>query len=333
MQVDASVAQTQHPNAGRKLMQAITVRSLGDPDVLRLENSAQLHPAANGAVVQLRRAGVNFADTERRRGLYEHVALPWTPGTEGAGAVVELGVGADPAQFVAVPANRLMLVPDGLSDDLAAAFPMQGLTAYHALFTSGGSAAGETVLIHGAAGGVGLFAVQLARLAGARVLGVVSSAAKAGAVRDAGGEELLSGDGLESAIENATNGRGVDVVLDSVGRDMLKLNIAALAPFGRLILFGEPSGPAPAIVPGDLYERSLRVGAYWIWTPHLQSVRAAAVARLIQWLVEGSIRVHIDRVVPLAQAAEAPRDRSTANRGQGVIGNRLNHAVCLCQKR
>ena len=308
-------------------MRAIVVRSLGDPDVLRIEERDRPKPRADGVVVRLSRAGVNFADTERRRGLYERVTLPWTPGTEGAGVVVETGTDVDPtligqrvavlshpsectgtyADYVAAPASRLIRLRDGISDDIGAAFPMQGLTAYHAMFTAGGLRSGETVLVHAAAGGVGLFCVQLARLVGARVLGVVSTLSKADAVREAGGEPLIRNEGLGDAILNATDGRGVDLVLDTVGAETASVSLAALAFFGRLIYLGESSGPAPAVSPGDLYPRSLRVGAYWVWSSHPPGSREKALDDLTRWLDDGSLRIKLDRVVPLGDAAEAHR--------------------------
>ena len=308
-------------------MEAIVVRKLGGPDVLALEDVPVPLPAPGQAIVRLVAAGVNFTDTQWRRGAYAPVRLPWTPGIEGSGVVEQVGPGVDPgligrrvavfgpssettgtyAEFVAAPASRLIPLPETLGFELAAAFPIQGLTAYHIVHTVGCVRAGQTVLVHAAAGGVGLLSIQMARRAGARVLGVVSSPIKADSVRAAGAEPLLADDDLASAVRDRTGGRGVDLVLDSVGLSTQELSLAVLAPLGQLLYFGAASGNPPAIDPDRLYPLSLRVGAFWLWSPLPTDVTDRASADLVRWVAEGLVRPHISQAYPLSRAADAHR--------------------------
>jgi NADPH2:quinone reductase len=323
-------------------MKAIVVRRLGDPEELALEDSPDPGAGPGRVVVRLAAAGVNFADTERRRGIYEAVALPWTPGAEGAGVVESVGLGVDPAlvgrrvavlaptgvntgtyaERAAVPQDRLLPLPDGISFEQGAALPLQGLTAHGIVFRAARVRPGETVLVHAAAGGVGLLAVQLARRAGAeRVLGVVSSAAKAAVVEEAGAEVFVYSPDLHARLLAATGGRGVDVVLDSVGLATQELSIQSLAPFGRLVFFGAASGDPRPIDPDHLYDKSLQIGAFSLWTPQPPGAFAAAFASLTDWLAAGALKLTISRVFPLAEASEAHRLlESRATVGKLVLG-------------
>lgn len=282
------------------------VHALGGPEVLTLGERTRPEPAAGQVRVRVHAAGVNFADTEKRRGLYMQVELPWTPGHEGAGIVEALGADVDArwlgrrvaflgqatcAEHALAEAELLVELPAGVSDEQAAALPVQGLTAYHLLFTVGRVRAGERVLVHAAAGGVGLLAVQLARRAGARVWGSVSSAAKATLVRAVGADGAFEYGALEAGLRAATQGLGMDLVLDSVGRDTQAMSLALLAPFGRLIHFGTASGAPQPVDPDALYERSLSVGAYWLRTAHPASLQRQALADLVAWMADGSLRL------------------------------------------
>jgi len=304
-------------------MKAIVVRELGGPEVLRLEEVARPHPGPGEVVLRVHASGVNFSDTERRRGVYLAVDLPWIPGGEAAGVVVGVGEGVDEdllgrrvaalgsatyAELMIAQAEALIPLPDEVSFEQGAAFPIQGLTAYHTVLTLGRVRPGATVLVHAAAGGVGLLAIQIARRAGARVLGTVSSAAKAALVIEAGADEALAyGPDLAGMVRERTGGHGVDLVLDSVGLATQAASLAMLAPFGHLVHFGSASGSPAPVDPEDLYERSLTVSAYWLRTAHPRELMRRAVGDLLGWIVDGSLRLPISRVLPLAEAAEAHR--------------------------
>jgi NADPH2:quinone reductase len=308
-------------------MRAIVMQRVGGPEVLELADVPVPSPKQGEVLVQLHARGVNFADTETRRARYRPTPLPWILGAEGAGVVMGLGEGVDPAwhgrrvafhapppgvsgtyaELATAPVAALMPLPDGLDFITAAAIPAHGLTAYLLVYRAARVHAEQVVLIHAAAGGVGLLAVQLARRVGARVLGTVSSDAKAEAVREAGGEPLLYGDDLVARVHALTGGRGVDIVLDSVGMPTQAASLGVLAPFGELIHFGDAGGfPAP-VNPEDLYARSLKVSAFGL--NELHDVQAAAAARrdLVTWAADGSLKFRIDRVLPLAAAVEAHR--------------------------
>jgi len=308
-------------------MRAIVMRRTGGPDVLVLEEVPAPRPRAGEALVELHARGVNYADTEWRRAKYRETPLPWILGSEGAGVVVEVGDGVDTAwrgrrvafyaappavsgtyaDLATCPATALMPLPDALDFVTAAAIPAQGLTAYLLVHRAARIRADHTVLVHAAAGGVGLLAVQLARRLGARVLGTVSSDEKAEAVREAGGEPLRYGGDLADRVLALTGGRGVDVVLDSVGAPTQAASMAALAPFGELVHFGDAGGlPAP-VDPEDLYARSLKVGAFGLDVRHDPAEVARACRDLVEWAGDGSLRFRISRTLPLAEAAEAHR--------------------------
>jgi NADPH:quinone reductase len=308
-------------------MRAIVMQRAGGPEVLELAEAPAPTPRSGDVLVEIRACGVNFADTERRRGVYRPTPLPSIPGTEGAGIVVETGAGVDPAwrgrrvavyalppavsgtyaELATCPITALVPLPDELSFVTAAAVLAQGLTAYLLVHRAARVRPDQVVLIHAAAGGVGLLAVQIARKLGARVLGTVSSDHKAGAVRDAGGEPLGYGDDLIDRVRALTGGRGVDVVLDSVGLPTQAASMAMLAPFGELVHFGDAGGfPAP-VNPDDLYARSLKVSAFGLDEAHDPVASAHARRVLIACAADGSLQFRVSRTLPLAEAAEAHR--------------------------
>ncbi len=308
-------------------MRAIVVRELGTPEVLALEEVPVPVPAAGQVLVKLVATGVNFSETERRRGTYMRPTLPWIPGSEGAGVVARAGPGVDPsivgarvafwamppavsgtyAEFAVTPADGLFRLDPRLSFEQAAALPLQGLTAYLLVHRAAELRAGETVLIHAAGGGLGLIATQLCRRLGARVLGTVSNAAKRAAVIDAGGEPFDYGEDLATRVLAATDGRGVDLVLDSVGIATQPVSLSVLAPFGRLIHYGDASGAPRSIDLESLYDRSIHVGAFGLNLDHAPELAAQARRDLVQWTADGSLRLTIAAALPLAAAAEAHR--------------------------
>jgi NADPH2:quinone reductase len=307
-------------------MRAVVASSLGPPGVLQLQEVPRPSPRPGQVLVRLHRIGINFSDTERRSGVYRRPILPWIPGGEGAGVIEDVGEGVDPAlrgrrvafymppelsgayaEFTVVGTDFLFFLSYRLSFEQGAALPLQGLTAYGVVHVAAGIREGQTVLLHAAGGGVGLIALQLARNAGARVLGTVSTEQKAEAVRSLGGEPLLQGDDLLDRVLAATQGQGVDVVLDSIGRATQELSLAALAHYGHLVCYGDASGFPPPIDPDRLYDRSLKVSAFGLRQDVHPETWRAARQDLLRQVEEGRLRLTISRVLPLSEAAEAHR--------------------------
>lgn len=304
-------------------MRAIVVRSIGGPEVLRLAEIPDPAPPAPGEVlVEIEAAGVNFADTERRRGIYSPPPLPWVPGREAAGVVVATGPGVDAtllgarvayfhpraggsyAERATVPSGALFRFGNELPFEVMAALPQQGLTA-HGVLRLADLRPGQTALALAAAGGVGQILVQLARRAGARVLGVVSTAEKRDAVAALGAEVILGYDGFDQSARALTDGRGVDVVFDSVGQATQVASLASLARYGQLIYYGDASGLPPPIDVDSLYGRSLRVGAFGLDLDG--DIEGTDLARhdLLTALGRGDLRLSVSRSFPLAEAAAA----------------------------
>ncbi|MCH8961599.1 MAG: zinc-binding dehydrogenase [Bacteroidetes bacterium] len=270
---------------------------------------------------------MNFAETERRRGLYATPALPWCPGSEGAGLIVALGPGADPAllgqrvafwamppaasgtyaEYARVPVNALFHLSDAISFDIGAALPLQGLTAYGLAFFAAKIRTGMSVLVHAAAGGVGQLLVQMVRNQGAHVFATTSTSEKASIVASLGAEPFLYGADLPQRIAKTTEGRGFDLIYDSVGKATQTQSLALLAPYGELVHFGEASGPPQAIHPDQLYERSLKVSAFGLNTERDPAAWAKARRDLLSWVEKGALRVSVSQRLPLAQASEAHR--------------------------
>ena len=307
-------------------MRAIVVTSLGGPEVLQLADVPDPPPPGSGSVVvRIAAVGVNFAETERRRGVYSPPVLPWIPGREAAGVVMAVGAGVDPelagarvayfspgasgsyAELATVPASTLFRFDAELSFDVMAALPQQGLTV-HGVHRLAAPAPGQTVVVLAAAGGVGQILAQLARHGGARVLGVVSTPAKRDAIAGLGIEVITGYDGFDEAARALTGGRGVDVVFDSVGRATQAASLAALAPHGQLVCYGDASGmPAPIDVDA-LYGRSLRVGAFGLDLDRDGDATAAARRALVTAVSRGELAISVSRSYALADAAAAHRE-------------------------
>jgi NADPH:quinone reductase len=310
---------------GMSRMQAIVVRRFGKPEVLIPEEVECLSPGRGQVGVELRAIGVNFADTERRRAVYDVPTLPWIPGHEASGKVISFGHGVDAAilgkhvsfwsphstggyaQQALVPVEHLFEFPSDVDFKVSAALPLQGLTAYGVLHHSARLAQGEWLFIHAAAGGVGLLAIQLARSLGARVLGTASSVAKRAAAAAFGATMLEPGPRLTEQVLELTDGRGVDVVIDSIGKDTQSQSLKMLAPFGRLVFFGEASGAPQPVVVEQLYPRSLSVGAFMLDPVLSPKLFAQARDGLVKQVVSGALRLTVAATVPLSEAAEAHR--------------------------
>jgi NADPH2:quinone reductase len=307
-------------------MKAIRVHSLGGPEVLRYEDVPDPVPSPGEAVVRIQAAGVNFIDTYHRTGLYK-APLPIALGHEAAG-VVE-AVGADVrdvrpgdrvawamvfgayAEKAAVPADRLVPLPDGVTTRQAAAAMLQGMTAHYLACSTYPLKAGDVCLVHAAAGGVGLLLCQIARMRGARVLGTVSTAEKAALAREAGADATIDYGAQDFAVEarRLTDGRGVHVVYDSVGKTTFEKGLETLLPRGMMVLFGQSSGPVPPLDPqvlnqkGSLYLTRPTLAHYVASRPELLQ-RAGEV---LAWVREGRLRLRIAHELPLREAAAAHR--------------------------
>jgi NADPH:quinone reductase len=305
-------------------MQAIVVHALGGPDVLTLRTHPVPRPGPGEVLVHLQAIGVNFSDTERRRGVYDPPPLPWIPGNEAAGVVEALGEGVEPgwlgrrvafwaprtsgayAQYTVAPANTLFALSEGLDAVVAAALPAQGLTAYGLAYFATALVPGQTALVHAAAGGVGALLVQLLLQRGVRVFGTASSDGKRDLVRDLGATPLPYGSELPALVRDATAGRGVDAVFDSVGRATQAESMAALGLYGHLVCFGEASGSPAPVHPDELYPRNLRISSFWLAADPPERWNIAR-HELQEWVLDGRLRVTVGQSFPLADAAEAHR--------------------------
>jgi NADPH2:quinone reductase len=308
-------------------MKAIQVKQPGGPEAMELVDLPIPQPKPHEAVVKILAAGVNFIDVYNREGRYK-VPLPFIPGQEGAGVVSAVGsdvrevaagdrvaytsVLGSYAEYAVVPADRLVKIPDGVSDRQAAATMLQGLTAHYLVHDTYPLKKGETTLIHAAAGGVGLLLVQMAHNIGARIIGTVSTEEKAKLAREAGVDEIIlyTQSDFEVETKRLTAGKGVDVVYDSVGKTTFEKGLNVLRPRGMMALFGGSSGAVPAFEPiiltqkGSLYLTRPSINHYIITRQELEK-RASAVFEMIR---AGKLKLRIEHVYPLAQAAQAHRD-------------------------
>ena len=306
-------------------MKAIRVHACGGPEALRLDDVAVPTPQAGEALVKVAATGVNFIDVQHRAGRYQPPALPFTLGSEAAGTVTAVGAGVTEvavgdrvayamvlgsyAGYAAVPARRLVKVPAAIELRTAAAVMLQGLTAHYLTHSTFALKPGDTALVHAAAGGAGQLITQVARLRGATVYGTVGSAVKAEVARAAGAAATIDyrTQDFEAEVKKLTNGRGVDVVYDSVGKDTFDKSLNCLRPRGLLALFGFSSGAVPPFDPAVLGHK----GSLFLTRPGLNqyiATREELVGRasdLFAWLASGELKITIDRVWPLAEAAQA----------------------------
>jgi NADPH:quinone reductase len=306
-------------------MQAIQVRQTGGPEVLTPTEVEVPQPGPGQVRVQVTATGVNFIDVYHRTGLYPK-ELPFIPGDEGAGRVDAVGPGVESvkvgdrvastdlaggyAEYAVAEADRVVPIPEGVSDELAAAVLLQGLTAHYLVSDSYPVNEGDTVVVHAAAGGVGLLLTQLATKRGARVIGTVSALEKEKLARDAGAAEVIGYDNIAEDVRRLTDGKGVPAVFDNVGRNTFDASLASLAPHGILVLYGQSSGPVP---PFDI-GRLMRAGSLYLTRPslvHFIATPEELVRRatdVFGWIADGSLTVHIGGRYPLAEAARAHTD-------------------------
>ena len=308
-------------------MKAIQVKQPGGPEVMELVDLPVPQPKANEAVIKLSASGVNFIDVYHREGRYK-VALPFTPGQEGAGAVTAVGaevtsvkvgdrvawshlLGAY-AEYEAVAADRLVPIPAEVNDQQAAAAMLQGMTAHYLAYDTYPLKRGETALVHAAAGGVGLLLVQMAHNIGARVIATVSTEEKSKLAREAGADEIIlySQTDFESETRKLTGGKGIDVVYDSVGKTTFEKGLSLLRPRGMMVLFGGSSGAVPPLDPitltqkGSLFLTRPSLGNYIATREELRA-RSSAVLGMI---ASGKLKLRIEHTYPLAEAQRAHRE-------------------------
>lgn len=308
-------------------MKAVVVQQCGGPEQLQLVDIPTPSPGPRQALVRIEASGVNFIDVYYRMGLYK-AEPPIALGMEAAGVVEALGpevteVAAGDrvvyamargsyAQYALVPAWQLVQIPDSVDTLHAAAAMLQGLTAHYLTHSTFPLKEGDTALVHAAAGGVGLLLVQMAKMCGARVFGTVSTEAKAAAALEAGADQVIlySRQDFEHEVRRLTDGRGVDVVYDSVGVSTFMKSLNCLHPRGLLALFGQSSGAVPAFDPLILNQK----GSLFLTRPslaHYAANREELLRRagdVLGWAASGKLKVHIDKVYPLASAAQAHRD-------------------------
>jgi NADPH2:quinone reductase len=307
-------------------MHAIRVHEFGGPEVLRYEEIDRPEPGPGQALVRVEAVGLNFTEIYSRRGS-GNAKVPYTPGGEGAGTVEAVGSGVTEvrpgdrvatnalagayAEYAVGPAERLVKVPDAIDMPHAAAALLQGMTARYLTHSTYPIKAGDVVLVHAAAGGTGLLVVQMAKMRGARVLGTVSTEEKAKLAREAGADETILYTQTDFAQEarRLTNGEGVNVVYDSVGKDTWEGSLNALRPRGMLVLFGQASGPIPPIdtsllnARGSLSLARVNLGSYTATRDEL----LARAGDVLDWVTSGTLKLRIGGQFPLAKAAEAHR--------------------------
>jgi len=308
-------------------MRAIQVSQTGGPEALVLAELPAPKPKANEAVVQIKAAGVNFIDVYFREGRYP-AQTPFVNGQEAAGVITEIGADVTEmqvgdrvaytgalgsyAEYAAVPATRLIKIPEGLDFEQAAAAMLQGMTAHYLVHSTYKLQAGETALIHAAAGGVGLLLVQMAKKLGARVIGTAGTQEKAQLARDAGADECIvyTEADFETETRRLTDGKGVNVVYDGVGKETFEKGLNVLKPCGYLVLFGGSSGAVP---PFDLIKLSQK-GSLFVTRPtlgHYTTTREELEWRandVLGWIAAGDLKLRIHKTYPLAEAAQAHRD-------------------------
>jgi NADPH2:quinone reductase len=307
-------------------MKAIRVDRYGGPEVMQYQDVPEPQPKPGEAVVKVQSAGVNFIDVYYRSGIYK-AELPFTPGMEAGGVVSAVGpdvaevkvgervaytgvMGAY-AEYAAVPAARLVALPEGLDARQGAAAMLQGMTAHYLATATYPLKPGDACLVHAAAGGVGLLLCQIAKMRGAHVIGTVSTEEKAALARAAGADEVIlyTQEDFEAAVKRLREGRGVQVVYDSVGKTTFEKSLNCLAPRGYLVLFGQSSGSVGPFDPQVLNQK----GSLFLTRPtlfHHMATRAELLERageVLGWIAAGTLKLRLEFEFPLREAADAHR--------------------------
>lgn len=305
-------------------MKVICIHAQGDPDHLLYEDAPIPTPGPGEVRVKLEAVGVNYIDTYHRSGQYPQ-KTPFTPGMEGGGAVDAVGEGVNVitlgarvayamqmgayAEYAIVPEWRLVRVPENVEIQAATAVMLQGMTAHYLTHSTYPIQKGDTVLIHAAAGGVGLLLVQMAKLRGARVIGTTSTAEKADLAREHGADEIIlyTETDFATAVNEMTDGKGVQVIYDGVGKSTFMQGLDCLAPRGYMVLYGQASGAVESFDPQILNQK----GSLFLTRPSLghytatQEETQARADDLFAWMDSGDLKVRIDRTFPLSEAKAA----------------------------
>ena len=307
---------------------AIRVHEYGGPEKMLWEEVPLPHPKPGEALIRQKAVGLNYIDVYFRTGLYKAPALPFTIGMEGAGIVEAIGEGVtevavgDRVAYASGPmgayaeartnkADRLVKIPDGIDFEQAASMMLQGMTAQYLLRSTHRVQPGETILVHAAAGGVGLIMVQWAKHLGCNVIGTVSTEAKAELARSHGCDHVvISGEDLPAAVKRITGGAMLPVVYDSVGRDTFAASLDCLAPLGMMVSYGNASGPVPPMdigmlaAKGSLYLTRPTLGSYTMKRADLEKV----AAELFEVVKFGAVKLQINQRYALKNAAQSHRD-------------------------
>jgi NADPH:quinone reductase len=307
-------------------VKAIQFKEVGGPEVMQLVDIPK--PELRPRMVRLRNhaIGINFADNFFRQGTYQiKPKLPDTPGMECAGVIDEVGPevqGLKPgmrvagiglkayAEYSLVYANQVIPLPDSISFEEGAAFPIQTMTAWFMIHTCHHMTPGQTVIVHSAAGGVGIVAMQIAKAAGARVIGTVSSNSKIDIARQYGADEVINYETHDFAKEvmRITGGKGADLNLDAVGKPTFEKGISCMAPFGHIILYGRAGGPPDKLDVFRLFQNAVKVSGFVLLTAssqhHLMHEGTDACFKLMR---EGKLKMLVGKTYPLAEAADAHR--------------------------
>jgi len=307
-------------------MKAVRVHAPGGPEALKFEDVPEPTPKAGEAIVKVDAAGLNYIDVYQRSGLYK-LDMPLTLGLEAGGTVTAVGQGVTEvkvgdkvaytgvpgayAQYAAVPAARLVVLPQGVTTKQGAAAMLQGMTAHYLACTTYPLKKGDTCLVHAAAGGVGLLLCQIAKMRGAHVIGTVSTDEKAKLAREAGADEtiLYTKQDFEAEAKRITGGKGLQVVYDSVGKTTFDKGFNILAPRGMMILFGQSSGPVAPFDAGILGAK----GSLFLTRPSLNAYMATReelqqrAGELLGWIRDGKLKLRMEFEFPLKDVAEAHR--------------------------
>ncbi|MFO1173545.1 MAG: quinone oxidoreductase [Hyphomicrobiaceae bacterium] len=310
------------------MARVVKVHAYGGPEALQVEDADPGRPAKGEALIRQSAIGLNFIDVYHRTGLYPQPSMPFTPGMEGAGVVEAVGEGVSdlkPGDRVAyagtlggyaemrrIPADRLVKVPAAIDDKTAAAMMLQGMTVEYLLCRTFKAGPGTTMLLHAAAGGVGLIACQWAKALGATIIGTVGSAEKAALAKAHGATHTIdyTKEDFVQRVKEITKGEGCDVVYDSIGKDTFPGSLDCLKPMGMWVCFGQASGPIPPFNMGILAQK----GSLFATRPTLMTYTAkradlvASANALFKMVESGKVKIEINQTYPLSKVADAHRD-------------------------
>jgi NADPH:quinone reductase len=319
-------------------MKAVQITQYGGPEVMKFQDVPDPQPGEGAALVQIQAVGVNFTDTYSRSGV-NPPQLPWIVGVEGAGVVKKVGPGVTNvkegdlvaysgvagsyAEQAAVLARRLVKLPPGLDAKAGAAAMLQGMTAHYLCQSTYRVQNGDKVLIHAGAGGVGLLLIQMVKRLGGYVFTTVSTEAKAELARGAGADQVIlyTRQDFADEVKQATNGQGVQVVYDAVGKTTFDKSVSCLGRRGYMVLYGQASGPVPPVDP-----RNLGNGSLYLTRPGLADYTATReeleqrAGDVLGWVKSGQLKLRVEHVFPLSEAAEAHRQlESRATTGKLLL--------------